>query len=195
LRPAHAAVVWVALVHGSGPQTRDGPFGGYLRAIAEHFAAAGVVVLTYDKRGCGESSGEWETTSFEDLAADACAAVDVLRGVDGVERVGLWGSSQAGWILPIAAAERELATVIVVSGAGCGITPGEQGLYWRECVLRERSVAEDGSGSQPNRSRRSRGESGFHPPDDRDLTRELLADLGRHGGIDTDDRHRVLPQA
>jgi alpha-beta hydrolase superfamily lysophospholipase len=44
----------VALVHGSGPQTRDGPFGGYLRAIAEWFAASGVVALTYDKRGCGE---------------------------------------------------------------------------------------------------------------------------------------------
>jgi pimeloyl-ACP methyl ester carboxylesterase len=133
----------VALVHGSGPQTRDGPFGGYLRAIAEHFAAAGVVVLTYDKRGCGNSSGEWETASFADLAADACAAVDVLRAVDGVERVGLWGSSQAGWILPLAAAERELATVMVVSGAGCGITPGEQDLYWCERVLRERGVADD----------------------------------------------------
>jgi uncharacterized protein len=141
--PAGARGGAVALVHGSGWQTRDGPFGGYLRAIAELFAAAGVIVLTYDKRGCGESSGEWEKASFADLAADACAAVDVLRGVDGVERVGLWGSSQAGWILPLAAAERELATVIVVSGAGCGVTPGEQDLYWRERVLTERGVAAD----------------------------------------------------
>jgi uncharacterized protein len=141
--PAGARSGAVALVHGSGWQTRNGPFGGYLRAIAELFAAAGVVVLSYDKRGCGESSGEWETASFADLAADACAAVDVLRGVDGVERVGLWGSSQAGWILPLAAPERELATVIVVSGAGCGITPGEQDLYWRERVLTERGVAAD----------------------------------------------------
>jgi uncharacterized protein len=125
--PAGARGGAVALVHGSGAQTRDGPFGGYLRAIAEHFAAAGVVVLTYDKRGCGKSSGEWETASFADLAADVCAAVDVLRGVDGVERVGLWGCSQAGWILPVAAAERELATVIVVSGAGCGHHAGRAG--------------------------------------------------------------------
>jgi pimeloyl-ACP methyl ester carboxylesterase len=130
----------VALVHGSGPQTREGPFGGYLRAIAELFAASGVVALTYDKRGCGESSGGWETASFADLAADAAAAVDLLRGLDGVDRVGLWGSSQAGWILPLVAAQRELATVIVVSGAGCGITPGEQDLYWRRRVLTERGV-------------------------------------------------------
>jgi hypothetical protein len=130
----------VALVHGSGWQTRDGPFGGYLRAIAEWFAAAGVVALAYDKRGCGESSGEWETASFADLAADASAALDLLRGVDGVDRVGLWGSSQAGWILPLVAAQRELATVIVVSGAGCGITPGEQDLYWRRRVLTERGL-------------------------------------------------------
>lgn len=31
-------------------------------------------------------------------------------------------------------------TVIVVSGAGCGITPGEQDLYWRRRVLTERGV-------------------------------------------------------
>lgn len=132
----------VALVHGSGPQTRDGPFGGYLRAVAEWFVASGVVALTYDKRGCGESSGDWETASFEDLAADASAAVDLLRAVEGVDRVGLWGSSQAGWILPLVAAQRELATVIVVSGAGCGITPGEQDLYWRRRVLEDRGLDE-----------------------------------------------------
>jgi alpha-beta hydrolase superfamily lysophospholipase len=91
----------VALVHGSGWQTRDGPFGGYLRAIAEYFAGAGVVVLTYDKRGCSESSGEWETASFADLAADACAAVDVLRGVDGVERVGLWAVARRDGYCPL----------------------------------------------------------------------------------------------
>jgi uncharacterized protein len=138
--PAGARGGAVALVHGSGPQTRDGPFGGYLRAIAELFAASGVVALSYDKRGCGESSGEWETASFADLAADASAAVDLLRGIDGVDHVGLWGSSQAGWILPLVAAQRELATVIVVSGAGCGITPGEQDLYWRRRVQTERGL-------------------------------------------------------
>jgi pimeloyl-ACP methyl ester carboxylesterase len=130
----------VALVHGSGPQTRDGPFGGYLRAIAEHFAASGVAVLTYDKRGCGESSGDWQIASFSDLAADAAAAVDLLHGIEGVERVGLWGSSQAGWILPLVAMERQLATVVAVSGAGCGVTPAEQDLYWRRRVLTERGV-------------------------------------------------------
>jgi pimeloyl-ACP methyl ester carboxylesterase len=130
----------VALVHGSGPQTRDGPFGGYLRAIAEHFAASGVAVLTYDKRGCGESSGDWRTASFSDFAADAAAAVDLLHGIEGVEHVGLWGSSQAGWILPLVAMERELATVIAVSAAGCGVTPAEQDLYWRRRVLTERGL-------------------------------------------------------
>jgi pimeloyl-ACP methyl ester carboxylesterase len=133
----------VALVHGSGWQTRDGPFGGYLRAIAEYFASAGVAALAYDKRGCGESSGDWETATFEDLAADASGAVDLLRSTWGFDRVGLWGSSQAGWILPLVATRRDLATVIVVSGAGCGVTPAEQDLYWRRRVLIERGVDDE----------------------------------------------------
>ena len=71
----HPAVV---IVHGSGGSDRNGP-GGYYRLTAEHFQAQGFVVLTFDKRGVGDSAGEWRTASFATLASDAAAGFRFLR--------------------------------------------------------------------------------------------------------------------
>lgn len=124
----HPAVV---IVHGSGGSDRNGP-GGYYRLTAEHFQAHGFVVLTFDKRGVGDSAGEWRTASFETLASDAAAGFKFLRlrpEVD-TQKVGLWGISQAGWVMPLVAnAVDKAAFIVVVSGAGTGTTPGEQNLY------------------------------------------------------------------
>jgi len=78
-------------------------------------------VLGYDKRGVGGSTGDWTTSSFEDLAGDAVAAFDYLRSrrdIDGAQ-IGLLGVSQAGWIMPMAAVRAPgIAFVVSVSGAG-----------------------------------------------------------------------------
>jgi uncharacterized protein len=109
----HPAVV---LVHGSGPDSRE-PY----RNLAAHFARSGVAALVYDKRGLGGSTGDWRTAGFESLADDAIAAVRLLREHADVdpERVGLWGISQGGWILPLAATRApEIAFIIPVSASG-----------------------------------------------------------------------------
>lgn len=94
----HAGIV---LVHGSGPQTR----WGTMRYVADRFARSGVAVLIYDKRGSGESAGDWRTAGYEDLARDALAAVATLAASPGVDpkRIGLVGHSQGGAIAPLAA--------------------------------------------------------------------------------------------
>jgi dipeptidyl aminopeptidase/acylaminoacyl peptidase len=67
----HPAIVFT---HGSGPQLREVMWGlGYL------YAARGFVVLSYDKRGVGKSTGNWREASFEDLADDAVAAAKFLQ--------------------------------------------------------------------------------------------------------------------
>jgi alpha-beta hydrolase superfamily lysophospholipase len=38
----------------------------------------GVVAFIYDKRGVGESTGDWKTSTLDDLARDAKAAIHVL---------------------------------------------------------------------------------------------------------------------
>src|SRR5262249_20808399 len=90
----------VVIFHGSGPQPRD-------LETARWFAAQGVVALTYDKRGVGESGGDFRTVPFMELARDGLASVAWLRQRADVDpaRVGVWGLSQGGWLGPLAASE------------------------------------------------------------------------------------------
>lgn len=102
---AFAAVV---IVHGSDPVKREMEF-------AKHLAKQGIAVLTYDKRGVGESGGVYvgptvgtnniDTTNLNLLANDASSAVNTFRTYlkDKKIQIGLVGFSQAGWIIPIAA--------------------------------------------------------------------------------------------
>ena len=121
----------LVLVHGSGEQDRRGRAGA-LRRMAEHFAGAGFVVLVYDKRGVGDSAGDWRTAGFPDLAADVVAAARFLASHPRVrpEAIGLVGFDQAGWVLPLAwRNQRSLAFVIAVSAPGTAVTPAEQHLF------------------------------------------------------------------
>ena len=121
----------VMIVHGSGGSDRNGP-GMYYRQTAEHFHAMGFVALTCDKRGVGGSGGDWRNASIDALASDAALGFKLLlhRAEVDPKKVGLWGISQAGWVLPkVAKSVGDAAFVIVVSAAGTGVTPGEQNLY------------------------------------------------------------------
>jgi alpha/beta superfamily hydrolase len=133
-RGPHPAAVFV---HGSGEQDRNG-FVSIIRFAADHFARHGVAALIYDKPGVGESTGHWETKTLDDLATDALAAHKFLlshKDIDS-EQVGLWGGSQAAWIMPkVAAQSNHVAFIISVSGAGSGISVGDQVLYNLEIDL------------------------------------------------------------
>lgn len=133
----HPAIV---LVHGSGPLDRRAilPFTNFL---VRH----GVALFGYDKRGVGGSSGDWHEASFDDLAADVLAALELLRGRDDIDpdRIGLFGVSQGGWIGPLAAS-RSPHVAFVVSVSGPGTTPGVQNLDHLENELRAEGVGEPG---------------------------------------------------
>lgn len=114
----HPAVV---LVHGSGAENRD-----YMLPWGRFLVRRGMAVLGYDKRGVNESSGDWNTASFPDLAADVVAAVGYLKSRPDIDsrHIGLLGVSQAGWIMPLAAVRAtDIAFLISISGAG--VTPAE----------------------------------------------------------------------
>ncbi|MGH9908127.1 MAG: alpha/beta hydrolase, partial [Pyrinomonadaceae bacterium] len=85
----------IVFTHGGGPAVREVYWGGYL------FAGRGFVVLSYDKRGVGKSTGNWRQASFEDLADDAVAAAKFLQARTDIDRkaTGFWGLSQGGWIV------------------------------------------------------------------------------------------------
>ena len=104
--PIAAAVI----VHGSDPVKREMEF-------AKRLAKDGIAVLTYDKRGVGESAGVYAGPSVGTnnidignlnlLSDDASAAVNIFRTYlkDKKTPMGLVGFSQAGWIIPIAASK------------------------------------------------------------------------------------------
>ena len=112
-RGPHPAVI---LVHASGAEDR-----AYLLPFARFLIRHGMAVLGFDKRGVGGSTGDWNKASFDDLAGDVVAAFEYLRTRDDIQRarIGMLGWSQAGWVMPLAAARaKDLAFLISISGAG-----------------------------------------------------------------------------
>jgi pimeloyl-ACP methyl ester carboxylesterase len=133
----------LVLVHGSNAQTRDA-FGPWTR----FFVGQGFAVLSFDKRGTGVSTGDWKQADFAGLAGDVLAGVRLLEARTEIrsDRIGLWGISQAGWIMPMVAAEAPDKIAFLVVHAGTGTTVQQQGVLNRLHELRasglpERSVA------------------------------------------------------
>ena len=126
---AHPALV---LVHDTGDRSAQ-----QLRPLAKALARAGIAILIYDKRGVGDSAGDWRAGDFEDLASDALAGVRLLQARADIQpqQVGLLGIGEGGWVAPIAAARsRDAAFLITI--AAPGMSPIEQERYRRARALR-----------------------------------------------------------
>ena len=105
------------LLQGSGDSDRS---NGWARLVAETLASKGVAILLTDKRGSGQSQGNWRTSSFEDLAKDGLAGIAALRQTAGIrkDQLGFIGLSQGGHIAPLAASMGDVQFVInFVGGA------------------------------------------------------------------------------
>lgn len=111
----HPAIVFA---HGSGDSTRNvGMWNVY-------FARLGFAVLSLDKRGAGQSTGNWHTASMEDIAGDWLAGVAMLRQRPDIDprRIGVHGSSQGGWTAPLMATRSDdIAFVIVRAGSAVSV--------------------------------------------------------------------------
>ncbi|MEU4443137.1 alpha/beta hydrolase [Actinosynnema sp. NPDC050801] len=134
----------VVMVGGSGPSDRNN--GTHFPAIRAHLVEAGIAVLSYDKRGVGGSSGDWLASTPADLAADAAAALDFLRGRPGVRAAvtGLFGHSEGGGVVLRAATLRDDVPWVVTNGTP-GMTYGVQDRYALATWLRgTEGVTEEG---------------------------------------------------
>ncbi len=119
----HGRYPAVVELHGSGPETRKEFY-----YQAKLFARHGIAALTLDKRGSGESTGDpW--APYAAYAADAVAGARRLAAHPEVDpaRIGLYGPSEGGWVVVIAAQELRAAFLIVSSATP--LTPAEQVLY------------------------------------------------------------------
>jgi uncharacterized protein len=132
----HPAVVFI---HGSGAEGRWA--SGF---FADYVARRGVVALIYDKRGVGESTGDWKTSTLDDLAQDAKVAVHLLASRPDVDprRLGVYGHSQGGFIAPmVAAGNTEVRWIIDADG---NVGPQyEQDLFRVESALAKRYAGQE----------------------------------------------------
>ncbi len=126
LPPGEGPFPAMVFVHGSGRITRH-QFTGAARWLASN----GIAMLRFDKRGVGESTGEYRGVNafnsiemFDTLAQDVLAAVAYLKTHPKIDpgQIGLYGVSQAGWIMPLAASRsNDVAFMISISGAASTI--------------------------------------------------------------------------
>jgi len=110
----------IIMIHGSGSATRHGavPFV----PLIEIFLKNGYAVLSWDKPGSGESTGAFTegftSTGRANILADAVKVMMNNTSIDN-SAIGLWGISQAGWVMPLALNKtNDIAFLIVVSGGG-----------------------------------------------------------------------------
>jgi pimeloyl-ACP methyl ester carboxylesterase len=133
----HPAVV---VIHGSGGQGRH--LWTY-RSYGYLLARYGIAALLYDKRGVGESEGNYEQADFKNLAQDAVEAVKLLKTRTDIDKdkIGLIGISQGGWIAPLAASmEPDVAFLILMVAPS--VTVWEQELQRVEYSLRQDGFTE-----------------------------------------------------
>ena len=124
----HPAVVFL---QGSGPE------GRWANAfVADYLARNGIVALIYDKRGVGGSTGDWKTSTLEDLARDGQAAIGLLSARADVDprRLGVYGHSQGGFIAPMVAADPRVRWIVDADG--------NVGPQYRQDIFRVRTALE-----------------------------------------------------
>ena len=128
----------IMMIHGSGDNVRWTRTG-----MADLFARNGMAALIYDKRGCGESTGDWEIVGFEALAQDGNAGLAYLKSRNDIDpsRLGFWGISQAGWIMPLSAKLSDDVSFIVTT-SGATVSVEEEGYFDYIVRLRDAGFSE-----------------------------------------------------
>jgi pimeloyl-ACP methyl ester carboxylesterase len=101
----------IILIHGNDPETREMGF------LIPYFVLNGINVVSYDQRGTGKSSGNWQQNGPVQRAADVEAIYDAYSTHPRVDagHMGVWGFSNGGWTAPIVATTRPLAFMILKS--------------------------------------------------------------------------------
>jgi len=120
----------LTFAHGAGlaPRSFNTLFALYANQL-------GLVTLSCDKRGVGQSGGTYPgefpgTAAVDQYARDLQAQAGFLASQPEVDpaRVGISGASQAGWIMPLAAS-REPAIRFMVGVVSPTLTQGETDLW------------------------------------------------------------------
>lgn len=124
----------LVLPEGTGPHpgivfVQGRSYGGRDQFLehARRAARRGLAGFVFDGRGVGGSGGERGKHTLEDRLTDVEAAFEAVRGHPLVDpdRVGLFGHSAGGWLVPVVAQRRQSAAFLVLH-AGPAVDLAEQ---------------------------------------------------------------------
>jgi uncharacterized protein len=130
----------VLILSGSGPLNRDGndTKGKFqlnlYKQLASFITSLGFITLRYDKRGIGESEGDYFATGMWDLVYDARSAVQFLKKHPLVDdkRIIVLGHSEGTTLAVALNLIEPIHGLILLSGAGERL---------QEALLRQRKIA------------------------------------------------------
>ncbi len=131
----------VVMLQGSGPADRTSD--GYFTPIQDAFLARGIGTFSFDKPGCGESTGDWREYALEARADQVVAALEAVQAHPIVRDgcVGIWGQSQGGWLVQMLAST--IADLpFAVANSGPSINVAEQNLFGCEHAMRAEGSSE-----------------------------------------------------
>lgn len=125
----------VIMIPGSGPVDRDENSKhlkiNFFNTLATHLYESGLCSFRYDKRGVGESQGDYWSTGFYDNIADARAAIAHIEQHPELlgRKIFLLGHSEGAIIATHLAAESSnLAGAIIIAGTA---RKGQEVLKWQ----------------------------------------------------------------
>ena len=119
----------VIMVHGDGPAYRT-----YFYALKKCFLRAGYATMMWDKPGFGQSKGEFSQNHLR--AERAQILVDAINHAQShpridASRIGVWGISQAGIVIPMALEKTDDISFMIMVGG-----PGENGIRQTAYLIR-----------------------------------------------------------
>ena len=107
----------VIMVHGDGPAYRS-----FFYTLKKCILRAGYATLMWDKPGTGQSTGEFsQQHRLAERAEILCDAIESVKNHPRIDaaRIGVWGISQAGYVIPLALQKTEdISFMILVGVAG-----------------------------------------------------------------------------
>jgi pimeloyl-ACP methyl ester carboxylesterase len=130
----------VVLIHGA--EHSSGIDTLFLQRI---FPALGIGAFVYDKRGTGRSGGVY-TQDYNLLASDAVSAMNQARRLAGArrQRMGYWGGSQGGWVVPLAVNRTPADFAIIDYGLAVNVIDEDQESVALDMHFHHHSAADTG---------------------------------------------------
>ena len=130
----------VVLIHGSDVQTRRTT---YIRSLVYVLTKNHIGVVVFDKRGTGSSGGNMQAAGFDDLANDVSACIRYIgqRKDLPVTKLGLFATSQGGWIAPRVANKWKNIEFVILN-VGPAVPAFKQDLDRVEFTMRDNGFGE-----------------------------------------------------